>query len=199
MTKYNTPQSYDALLPIVDANETEQAQVLGELLYNVLAPRSVIDIGCATGIYLLPFKERGVHVHGVDWAPGGGKWIPGDYEIADLRSVYAPAQYYDLALCIEVGEHLEARYAENLTVILAWSAYNVFFSAATPGQGGCGHYNEQPVEYWDGLFSRRNYHRDAEVTALLHKTIDTHPAFKKCGWLIPHSTLYRSRDSYVGR
>jgi hypothetical protein len=33
----------------------------------------------------------------------------------------------------------------------------VLFSAAPPGQGGEGHINERPYEFWRGLFAARGY------------------------------------------
>jgi len=191
--KYQDADEYSWLMEEVDLHETPQAMALGGLLDNLLHPTSVIDVGCASGIYLLPFAQRGLQVYGVDGASEGGKWIPGCFELVDLRNPWTPAQAFDLALCIEVGEHLRPEHARTLVGTLSRCAPVVFWSAATPGQGGEGHWNEQPQEYWQGLFSQVGYDLDHETTAAAHRVIDVDSAYDHCHWLQWHSTLFRRR------
>jgi hypothetical protein len=44
-------------------------------------------------------------------------------------------------------------------------AETIVFTAAPPGQGGTGHLNEQPAEYWISRFARRGMRRDHELEA----------------------------------
>ncbi len=121
-------------------------------------PQSVLDVGCATGIWLAACKSRGVtKVHGID-----GPWVPREQlEIAEgeftehnlAESMPAADANYDLALCIEVAEHLAATQAADLVNYLAGRADMVLFSAAIPGQGGTDHINEQPQSYWREHFA----------------------------------------------
>jgi hypothetical protein len=64
---------------------------------------------------------------------------------------------FDVALCLEVAEHLPAESAAPLVAALAAAAPAVVFSAAVPGQGGVQHVNEQWPWYWQGLFEQRGY------------------------------------------
>jgi hypothetical protein len=64
---------------------------------------------------------------------------------------------YDLALCLEVAEHLPERAAAPLVTQLTKAAPIVLFSAAIPGQGGHGHVNEQPHKYWHRLFASHQF------------------------------------------
>lgn len=132
-----------------DRAETAQAQFVGALLYDTLHPTSVVDWGCASGLYLVPFRERGCTVFGLDGENEAGKQLPrANFWRRDLRQwVYLPL-WFDLALCIEVAEHLQPKYADTLVENVARSADMVFWSAAVPGQHGLCHYNEQPWEYW---------------------------------------------------
>lgn len=191
MAQYDDLVDYDWLMPHVDFHETEQAHALGVLLYEMFQPKSVIDVGCATGIYLLPFRERGAEVWGIDGAPAGGQWIPDAFELVDLRNPWTPAREYDLCLNIEVAEHLKPQYADGLVKILTSCAPAVFFSAASPGQNGEGHFNCQPELYWTELFAKHGFFRDSGMTEQAHQTIDTAPEFEKCGWLRWHSCIYR--------
>ena len=55
-----------------------------------------------------------------------------------------PGTRYELAVCLEVAEHLNESSADNLILQLTNLANRVLFSAAIPGQGGLHHVNEQP-------------------------------------------------------
>ena len=140
------------------------AKVL-ELLWPVLTPDSVLDVGCATGIWLTEAVRLGAQrVLGID-----GSWVPRDQlELAgnqfiehDLGAANPPqledVDRFDLALCIEVAEHLPVERAASVIDCLTNSADVVLFSAAIPGQGGSGHINEQQQHYWYQLFGERGY------------------------------------------
>lgn len=50
------------------------AGVVVPILVDLLAPKSVLDIGCGVGPWLKVFEEQGVPVvHGID-----GPWVPRD-------------------------------------------------------------------------------------------------------------------------
>ena len=64
---------------------------------------------------------------------------------------------FDLAISMEVAEHLPERCAEPFVESLTRLADVVLFSAAVPFQGGIGHVNEQWGSYWVALFRNRGY------------------------------------------
>jgi hypothetical protein len=66
-------------------------------------------------------------------------------------------EHFDLALCLEVAEHLPSRTSAQLVRGLTDLAPIALFSAAVPGQGGTGHVNEQWPEYWRNLFKERGF------------------------------------------
>jgi hypothetical protein len=45
-------------------------------------------------------------------------------------------------------------------------------SAAKPGQGGCGHFNEQPLSYWIERLEKRGYRHIDEFASYLHNLPD---------------------------
>ena len=143
--------------------ETCQLSALG-LVPKLVArfnPRTVTDVGCGEGWFARKFAELGCDVSAVDitvpeerdeyLGEGHVFFAPADITLAD--SVVAS----DLTLCLEVAEHLPAESAAHLVSLLAGSAPVVVLSAATPGQGGCGHCNEQPPSYWADLFATHGY------------------------------------------
>jgi hypothetical protein len=73
---------------------------------------------------------------------------------SDFDKPIAIDRKFDLAISIEVGEHLQESSAESFVENITKSADFVLFSAAIPYQGGENHVNEQWPEYWDKLFNR---------------------------------------------
>src|SRR5262245_27058351 len=131
------------------------------LVVDLLHPRRVVDVGCGTGTWLAAFAEHGAtEVLGLDgeYVDRALLDIPADCFVpADLTQPVHQLGRYDLALCLEVAEHLPASRAEGLVSDLTNLAPVVLFSAAIPLQGGVNHVNEQWPEYWAGLFRDRGF------------------------------------------
>ena len=60
-------------------------------------------------------------------------------------------------ISMEVGEHLAERFADRYVKLLCSLSENIVFSAATPGQGGDDHINEQQHDYWITKFEREGF------------------------------------------
>ncbi|GAG70596.1 unnamed protein product, partial [marine sediment metagenome] len=55
---------------------------------------------------------------------------------------------YSFVLCLEVGEHIPAQHEQVfLDNVAEFTSKDLIFSWAVPGQGGKGHFNEQPNDY----------------------------------------------------
>ncbi len=109
-------------------------------------PTSLLDVGCGDGHLVDLAASCDVNSHGLDlFAPARER-----LEVHDLATPWRGSQY-DMVLCLEVAEHLFPDAADTLCETLV-AAMNkdawLLFSAAVPGQGGSGHYNEQPYDYW---------------------------------------------------
>lgn len=128
--------------------------------------RSVVDFGCGLSAWLDVAVECGATtVVGVDSDEESRAT-----EVLDLCNPISLGMWFDLAICVEVGEHLPASAAETLVDTICWHSSLVLFSAATPGQGGDGHINEQPHEYWDDKFAARGYQLEPVDT----RRVDAH-------------------------
>lgn len=142
-------------------NTRQTAAELVPLIIDLIHPRSVVDVGCGTGIWLNEFMNRGVgDVIGID-----GPWVqqemlqipPSQFYRRDLSLPFELGRKFDLVLCLEVAEHLPARSARLFIRSLTSLADTVVFSAAIPFQGGTNHLNEQWPEYWQNLFAGNGY------------------------------------------
>jgi SAM-dependent methyltransferase len=137
------------------------ARAIVPLVMEWVRPRRVIDVGCGTGTWLAVFLEHGVDdVRGIDGAyvEPVALEIPRDrFMAADLREPLHVTEKYDLAVSLEVAEHLPPQCAASLIDSLVGLAPVILFSAAIPGQGGVQHLNEQWPDYWVELFRARGY------------------------------------------
>lgn len=150
-----TPEDYDVIRPGVQAS----AAVVAPLVAQMFEPETVIDVGCGEGWWAKAFERPdGVgHVCGVDGHDGSAAVVT--YEQADLAEPGSLGRFprHDLAVCLEVAEHLPPQRAGSFIAELCALAPVVLFSAAVPGQGGVGHVNEQWPDYWADLFGDHDY------------------------------------------
>lgn len=133
------------------------AAVVVPMLLALAPVSSVVDVGCGTGGWLAMFRSHGVEdVLGLEgpWVVEEQLRIPRErFRRTDLA---APLRFdcrFDLALALEVAEHLPPDRAEGFVADLLSAAPLVLFSAAIPGQGGVGHVNEQWPAWWAERFA----------------------------------------------
>lgn len=123
---------------------------------------SVVDVGCGVGTWLSVFREQGIEdILGLDgpYVARERLLIPGEHFIAtDLEQAWGVNRRFDLAVSLEVAEHLPAASAPLFVEQLCRLADLVLFSAAIPHQGGTHHVNEQWPSYWIALFQRHGMH-----------------------------------------
>jgi SAM-dependent methyltransferase len=131
-------------------------RILTELLELLPPVRSAVDVGCGVGTWLSVLAKKGVtEIQGVDgpWLEKEMLEIPrGAFQEADLSAPVRLSKRFDLAISLEVAEHLPPERAAGFVGSLTALADFVLFSAAIPFQGGRNHVNEQWPEYWAALF-----------------------------------------------
>jgi SAM-dependent methyltransferase len=139
--------------------------------------RSVADIGSGTGPYTNEFRKRGLSCTGFEYSPKaraiatqrlGLQLEPFDLSLDGTW----PRSGYDLAVCIEVAEHVPANLGDRLVSVCARAAPHIVFTAAAPGQGGQGHVNEQPKEYWIERFARHGRVWNESATEALARDLE---------------------------
>jgi SAM-dependent methyltransferase len=159
------------------------AQAIVPRVLELFSPKSVIDIGCGVGTWLNVFKKQGVPtVMGVDGdyvKPEMLQINKDEFASYDLQKVYQPAKKYDLAISLEVGEHLPDACSDNLVQSLINCSEIVLFSAAIPGQTGTYHINEQYTEYWSKKFHDKGYICIDCIRKKVWKNTDIHYWYKQ--------------------
>lgn len=128
---------------------------------DLVRPRSMVDVGCGVGTWLAAAERHGVsRVVGVE-----GPWVcvvdlaSSSIELVthNLETPLALGQAFDLAMSVEVAEHVSRARAGALVAELCGLAPVVLFGAAIPGQGGVHHINEEWQSVWAARFASHDY------------------------------------------
>jgi hypothetical protein len=170
------------------------AHTVARTIRDYFHPSSVIDFGCAIGSHLEPFHEENIEIKGVEGNPAAFEYavVPTDYLIVhDLREPYDSQGSYDIALCFEVAEHLPEEYADILVDTLTEASDIVVMTAATPGQGGTHHVNEQPPEYWHRKFESRGFEYNSEAVQTLNDRIEV----DESTWILENLMIFQSKSN----
>ena len=137
------------------------AKVVVPLVLQWVRPSSIIDVGCGQGAWLAEFRELGVtDALGVDgdYVDRQRLEIPAEcFQARDLSQPLNLTRRFDLAMSLEVAEHLPSQAADGFIESLTRLAPIVLFSAAIPHQGGTHHINEQWPGYWAKRFAQHDY------------------------------------------
>lgn len=154
--------SYDSdfYKQIVSGSASSAAVVVPQIC-NALGPSSVLEIGCGLATWSAAFVEAGVS----DVVAVDGPWVdsaslrvePSRFVPHDLRTPLDLGRRFDLAVCMEVAEHLPHDMADSIVDVLTTHADTVLFASAIPFQGGTDHINEQPQSYWAAKFLSQGF------------------------------------------
>lgn len=139
---------------------TNSANEIVPYLMTLFKPHTVIDVGCGLGTWLSTFKKFGVkEIFGVDSSEYNDKMLidNSEFRCTDLTQEFSLDKKFDLAVCLEVAEHIPEDNSTALVRSLISLSDTIVFSAAIPGQGGQDHLNEQWLEYWKFKFKEHGY------------------------------------------
>jgi SAM-dependent methyltransferase len=172
------------------------AERIVPIVTEALRPRSVVDVGCGVGTWLAAFIASGVDdVLGIDgdYVSLAQLQIPAEkFQPLDLRKPLRIERRFDLAMSLEVAEHLPAARSESLIADLVRLAPAVLFSAAIPGQGGNDHINERWQHEWAAMFATHDFRPVDMVRAPVWS--DPNVAF----WYAQNTLLYVSPEIDLG-
>jgi hypothetical protein len=172
----------------------ESARVVAPLVCGLVQPRRVADLGCGRGAWLRAFKDSGVSfIQGFDgdYVDRDALLIPRESFLhADLAKLTKLPGKYDLALCLEVVEHLSPQSGLRIVAALTEAAPVVLFSAAIPGQGGTNHVNEQWSGYWRQRFEARSYRMLDPIRPLIRDD-------KRVAWWYRQNILLFASDAAI--
>ena len=155
----------------VNQRASETAKLVFEILNKYVRVNSIVDAGCGSGAWIRTALEEGLEkAYGLDLTSSidlinknsdfKEQLDSGRIQLIERDFVSNPISEFpkaDLAVCLEVLEHLPPSTAESLVARLTEASDFVIFSAAQPGQGGTYHINEQELRYWVDQFAKYDF------------------------------------------
>ena len=155
----------------IHAMSLNSARAAAPKILQIHPARSVVDVGCGIGAWLKVFHDLGVaRIAGLDgdYVDRSQLMIPAASfvgcnldEPIDLQTVHRQLgndERFELAMSLEVGEHLPPARATSLVADLCSLSDVVLFGAAIPFQGWQqAHINEQWQSYWADKFLQNGY------------------------------------------
>jgi SAM-dependent methyltransferase len=151
----------------VDECASRSAPGIAHSICAEFSPSRVLDLGCGSGALLAEFRSKNVQGSGLEYSPMGLKACQKkglNVQRFNIEAVTDRPAGFDLACSFEVAEHVSAEHADTLVDLLTGAAPIVVFTAATPGQGGIDHVNEQPHEYWIERFEKRGFRFQSAIS-----------------------------------
>ena len=140
---------------------------VADRIVSDIAPKTVLDAGCAWGFLVEALRKRGVEAWGVDIS---------DYAIQNVHPSVKPycwvgsiadpfPQKYDLIVTIEVLEHMPRPASERALANLCQFSDDILFSSTPFDYKEATHFNVQLPEYWAGQFAGQGFYRDVDFDA----------------------------------
>lgn len=158
----NLGRIYDAAFYQLNRDATRgAAEIIVPMVMDLVRPASVVDVGCGTVTWLNVFQRVGVErVLGLDGGHVDQRELAidsGEFIEINLETPVEIPRRFDLAMSLEVAEHLTAEAGRALAGALTATAPVVMFSAAVPSQGGDDHINQQWPSYWITEFAKHDF------------------------------------------
>jgi hypothetical protein len=167
------------------------AEIIAGVLHELHRPKRLIDLGAGCGVYGHFFAARGVEVVSIDGVtPPAEHAFPVPMEIRDLTVPFENVWgAFDLALCLEVAEHIPEPLADAFLANLVRFSDRLILSAAQPNQGGHHHVNERPKRYWVAKLAGHGFAYDRRETGRIQTALaKARPPYM---WMAEQISVYR--------
>ena len=151
-----------------------RAPVFCDAVQKCLRFKSYIDVGCAIGGIVAEFQKRNFDACGIEGPENCVPYLEATMvHIMDIRRPISMGRDFDLVTCLEVVEHIEPEYEEQLIQNLVnLTGVWLLISAAPPGQGGHYHVNCQPHSYWIQKFAEKGIVHHGVGTQLIKDNLE---------------------------
>ena len=162
------------------------AERLATWVAETLQPQTVLDIGCGPGIYVDALRDHGIEAIGIDT----DKRIEGKPHLKK-ESLFETNSTAEVVICLEVAEHISKDMSEQVANCVADCVIPdgiLIWTAAKPGQGGTGHINCQPKDYWVQRLSNYGLQRDELLETQL---LDYAKSGYYMGWFLQNLIVFR--------
>jgi hypothetical protein len=148
-------------------------------------PRRTIEVACALGFLVEALRDEGVEAWEEDLSDFAISQVRDDIKpfcsVGNILDITEKREHYDLAIGIEVLEHLLPEEGDHAIAKLCSLGDEVLFSSNSDAPHlDSTHQNVQPAKYWIEIFRRHGYDRNLIANV---------------SFAAPHALLFRRRGA----
>jgi SAM-dependent methyltransferase len=140
---------------------------VADAIVTGIAPRTVLDVGCAKGFLVELLRKRGVEAFGFDISEFAISQIaPEIRPYCTVSSVTEPLNRdYDLVVRQEILEHVSLQEADLAIANICEHTFNILFSSSFSDFSEPTHINVHSTEFWIGKFAEQGFFYDFDFDA----------------------------------
>ena len=162
-------------------DKSSNAKKTWDYLIDKYDIKTSIDLGGGYGYAAKYLISKGVQSVNVDGLPKNVENSVAPAILHDLTEGPLQHNKVDLVNSVELVEHVEEKYIDNLLESLALGKY-ILMTHARPGQEGYHHVNCQPQEYWIEKLTNYGFTFSEEETNKIRKA--------ESAWHVKRSALF---------
>jgi hypothetical protein len=170
-------------------------------MFDEVPPASLLDVGCGLGVWAKAAMSFGIRdvlaLDGGDVDPQTLLVPQKHFRRQLLNEQFSLGRKFDVALCLEVGEHLDEPDARVLISNLINHSDLIYFSAACPGQPGDHHVNCQWPDYWQNLFNAEGYVCDDAIRWKLWNVSEVGFVYRQNLFMARRDPLHAGREPRI--
>jgi capsular polysaccharide biosynthesis protein/SAM-dependent methyltransferase len=148
------------------------APILSDVIRQLFPTvQSVADVGCGTGEFALQLSMLGLSVESCENSPYGQRLARAkglkchSFDLTQQPPSFLQGSF-DAVICFEVAEHISPSLSKKLVDYCCSLSDFIIFTASPPGQGGTGHINEAPYDFWIDLFKLFSMQYSEDLTKI---------------------------------
>lgn len=138
---------------------------LAEQVVKTINPKTVLDVGCAMGLFVAALRDRGVEAYGIDISEFAIENVRDDVKpfckVAEAQGKLPESfpKKFDLVVSIEMIEHLDAEDGDKVIDNICSYTNNIIFSSTDSEINDPTHLNVKPAKYWAKRFAKNGFYR----------------------------------------
>ncbi len=140
---------------------------ISKKITELLAPQTVLDLGCAYGLLVETLRDRGVQAFGLDISEYAINQAREDLkDFLRVGSMLEPIKgRYDLIISIEVIEHIEEKHSDAVIHNMCTASDQILLATTPDDFDDPTHFNVQPPLYWVQKFAQFGFVPDITFDA----------------------------------
>ena len=176
-----------------------RAPILGQLLIDIFHPISVVDVGCGNGSLIKWLVAKNVYAIGIEGSESARKLFEAEDARLFIEDVTKPiiglGSGFDLAVCINVAEHIADDRIDGLIENLYHLARSVFFVSLSEeyAHNWKNKYHFRNKEKWIKKFSDAGFSHGAhqeKMEKTVGKTLAPWTRKTEINWIIKCSLIF---------